>query len=227
MRTAIRHPERSGALLALLIGFASVFSAVLAWRASLASIDSSRYESLAVQEAARRNQLERLAEGTVDQDERFVIIFQEHALAARELQAQADELRPTDPTQADILDLEAQAHLALARATQPYFLGAGGIALGDDGTALYDREFVLTNLREGDVELRELSTERNVANAERADARALNLIGVAAIVISALFFLTVAQVSRSRPRVQQMFFAAGGALVLVGGLGWVIVELFA
>jgi hypothetical protein len=86
---------------------------------------------------------------------------------------------------------------------------------------------VLTNLKEGDVELRELTSERNVANAERADSRALNLIGVAAIVISALFFLTVAQVSRSRPRVQQMFFAAGGVLVLVGGLGWVIVELFA
>lgn len=227
LRTAIRHPERSGALLALLIGFASVFSAVLAWRASLASIDASRYESLAVQEAARRNQLERLAEGTVAQDERFLIIFQEHALAARELQAQADELRPTNPTQADILDLEAQAQLALARATQPYFLGAGGIALGDDGTVAYDREFVLTNLKEGDVELRELSTERNSANAARADARALNLIAVAAIVISALFFLTVAQVSRSRPRVQRAFFAAGGLLVAVGGLGWVIVELFA
>jgi hypothetical protein len=227
LRTAIRHPERSGALLALLIGFASVFSAVLAWRASLASIDSSRYESLAVQEAARRNQLERLAEGTVDQDERFVIIFQEHALAARELQAQADELRATDPTQADILDLEAQAQLALARATQPFFLGAGGIALGDDGTVAYDRDFVVTNLKEGDVELRELSTERNVANAARADARALNLIGVAAVVISALFFLTVAQVSRGRPRMQQAFFAAGALLVSVGGLGWLIVELFA
>lgn len=227
LRTAIRHPERSGALLALLIGFASVFSAVLAWRAALASIDASRYESIAVQEAARRNQLERLAEGTVDQDERFVLVFQEHALAARELQAHADELRATDPDQADILDLEAQAQLALARATQPYFLGAGGIFLGDDGTVGYDRQFVLTNLREGDVELRELSIERTVANADRADARSLGLIGVAAIVISALFFLTVAQVSRSRTRVHQAFFVAGGLLVVVGGLGWVIVELFA
>ncbi len=227
LRSAIRHPERSGALLAVLIGFASVFSAVLAWRASVASIDSSRYESLAVQEAARRNQLDRLAEGTVDQDERFVLVFQEHALAARELQSQAETLRATDAEGADVLDLEAQAHLALARAMQPFFLGAGGIALGDDGTVGYDREFVLTNLKEGDVELRELSTQRNVANAQRADARSLNLIGVAAIVVAALFFLTVAQVSRNRPRLQRAFFAAGGLMVVVGTVGWVIVELVA
>src|SRR5689334_14423593 len=48
--TWIRHPERSAALLAILIGFASVFSAVLAWQASLASIDASRFQSLAVQQ---------------------------------------------------------------------------------------------------------------------------------------------------------------------------------
>lgn len=214
-------------LLALLIGYASIFSAVLAWRASLASIESSRYESLAVQEQARRTQLERLSEGTVAQDERVAAIFQEQALAARELAEQAATLRESDPTAADVLDLESQAHAALARALQPFFLGAGGIALGEDGTVGYDRGFVLRNLNEANSELRELRTQRTVELAERADARTLGILGVAAVVVAALFFLTVAQVSRSRMRVRAAFLAIGGGLVLVGTLGFVWVELIA
>lgn len=227
LMTALRHPQRSAALLAILIGFASVFSAVLAWRASLASIDASRHESLAVQESARRNQLERLSEGVVAQDERFVLFFQEHALAAREFEAQAAALRGSDPATADILDLEAQAHRALARATQPFFLGAGGIYLGDDGTVPYDRAFVLRNLREGDPELRELRTQHTIKLAQRADDHSLNLIALAAIMVAALLLLTVAQVSRTRLLVRQVFFVVGGVLVLIGALGFLIVEVFA
>ena len=193
----------------------------------MASIESSRFQSLAVQDAARRNQLERLLEGTVGQDERFVVVFQEHSRAARELGAQATTLRETDPESADILDLEAQAHAALARAMQPFFLGAGGIQLGDGGTVGYDREFVLASLRDADVELGELSTQRTIELAQRADARSLSLIGVEAIIIASLFFLTVAQVSRSQWRVRQVFFGIGGVLVAVGTLGFLAVEVFA
>src|SRR5512132_3750711 len=59
LRVLLQHPERSAALLAILIGFASIMSAVIAWRASLASIDASRYDSLPVQQQARRQQIER------------------------------------------------------------------------------------------------------------------------------------------------------------------------
>jgi hypothetical protein len=134
VRDAIRHPERSGALLAVLIGFASVFSAVIAWQASLSSIDAGRYQSLAVQQQARREQIERELEGTVEQDLRFVAEYQEHALAARELQSQADSIRATDATAADALDVEAQSESAQARALAPFFMGAGGIALDVNGT---------------------------------------------------------------------------------------------
>jgi hypothetical protein len=227
VRALVRHPERSAALLAVLIGFASVLSAVVAWRASLASIDASRYESLAVQQQARREQIERELQSVVQQDLRFVTQFQEHALAARELQAQAEELRETDPTAADILDVEAQSQLALARSLKPFFVGATGVALADDGTVPYDAEFVLTNLREGNNEWRELNTTtprtRNLA--QRADEKTLSLIGVAALIVAALFFLTVAQVTRSRQRVRQVFFVAGGLLVVAGSLGFAMVEL--
>jgi hypothetical protein len=221
------HPESSAVLLALLIGFASVFSAVIAWRASLASIDASRYESLAVQQQARRQQIERELEGLVEQDLRFVNVYQEHALAAREVAAQADALRESDPKTANVLDLQASGELALARSVVPFFMGAGGIALADDGSVPYERAFVLRNLEDGNVELRELRAQPTLALANRADARTLDLIGVAAIVVAALFFLTVAQVSRTLPRVRQVFLAAGAVLVLVGLVAYVLVELLA
>jgi len=223
----VRHPERSAALLAVLIGFASVFSAVIAWQASLASIDASRFQSLAVQQQARREQIERELEGTVEQDQRFVADFQEHALAARELQAQADAVRATDSSAADSLDVQAQSESALARALKPFFLGAGGVALDSNGTVPYDKAFVLRNLEDTTPELRELRNSNVASLADAAGAKSLNLVGVAAIVIAALFFLTVAQVSRTRFKVRQAFFVAGGLLVLVGTLLFVMVEVVA
>jgi len=215
------------AALAILIGYASVFSAVVAWRASLASIEASRHESLAVQQMARVQQIERDLGGLIAQDLRFVNVFQEHALAARELRAQAEDLRASDPAEADILDLQAQAQLDLARVLQPFFLGATGPQLGEDGTVTYDVAYVLTNLEAGNVELRELRTQRTGELAARADARAVSLIGVAALVVAALFCLTIAQVSRSRGRVRQTFFAGGAVLVLVGTFSFVLVEILA
>lgn len=224
---AYRHPEATAAALAILIGFASVFSALIAWRASLASIDASRYESLAVQQQARANQIDRELEAYVAQDLRFVNVYQEHALAARELRAQADELRASDPATADILDLQAQSRLDLARAVIPFFQGASGVSLDADGTVAYDTNYVLTNLRASNSELRELATQNTTTLAQRADNRSLGLVGVAALVIAALFFLTIAQVSRARTRLRQVFFVAGSILVLVGVLGFLVVEIVA
>lgn len=225
LRVLVRHPERSAALLAFLIGFASVFSAVTAWRASLASIDASRYQSLAVQQQARQEQIERELETTVQQDLRFVTDFQQHSLAARELQTQADSIRATDATAADALDLQAQSELALARALKPFFLGATGVSLDDNGTVPYDRAFVLRNLSESNPELRELRTSNVSTLGNAANAKSIDLIAVAALVVAALFFLTVAQVSRTRLRVRQTFFVVGGLMVAVGLLAFIGVEV--
>jgi hypothetical protein len=223
----VRHPERTAALLAILIGFASVFSALIAWRASVASIDASRYQSLAVQQQARREQIERELEATVDQDLRFVSEYQEHALAARELQSQADSIRTTDSAAADELDVQAQSEEALARAVQPFFQGAGGIYLADDGTVPYDKTFVLRSLEDSNAELRELKTSNVAGLANRANTKSIDLVGVAALIVAALFFLTIAQVSRTRLRVRQAFFVGGGILVLVGTFAFVLVEVLA
>jgi hypothetical protein len=217
--------DRLAVALALLIGFASIFSAVIAWRASLAAIDSSRLQSLAVQEQARRQQVERQLEAVVLQDERLLYVYLEHALAARELQAQADTLVETDPDAADDLDLEAHSRLALARAIQPFFQGAGGIRLDEEGAVVYDRQFVLRNMREGNLELRELRPQETQQQAQAADVRTINLLASAAIIVAALFFLTVAQVARRQQALRLGFFAFGGLLTALGTLGLFAVEL--
>jgi hypothetical protein len=102
----------------------------------------------------------------------------------------------------------------------PFFLGASGIYLADDGSVPYDRAFVLRNLQEGNVELREIKSQRTLELAQRADSLTLSLIAVAALMIAALFFLTVAQVSRSLVRVRQAFFVIGAVLVALGTLGF-------
>ncbi len=227
LRAVVRHPERSAALLAILIGFASVFSAVIAWRASLASIDANRYQSLAVQQQARQEQIERELEGVVEQDQRFVTDYQEHALAARQLQAQADSLRATDPVSADTLDVEGQSEAALARSLEPFFMGATGVTLDDTGSVQYDKAFVLLNLQETNPELRELGTSNVSDLADQAGAKSIDLVAVAALVIAALFFLTVAQVSRTRLRIKEAFFVVGGLMVVVGAVLFVLVEVVA
>jgi hypothetical protein len=226
VRSVAEHPNTRVIALAVLIGFASILSSVVAWQASLSSIQASRYGSLAAQQRTRTQQIEAELRGLIDQDLRFVNIYQEHSLAARELRAQADSLRDSDPTAADELDLEAQARSDLARAMRPFFLAAGNIQLADDGTVEYDVAYVLTNLEEGNVELRELRNANTKALADQADAKAVSLSLVAALVVAALFFLTVAQVARTRQRTQRAFVGVGGLLVLIGTVAFLFVALF-
>jgi hypothetical protein len=214
-----------GVTIALLIGLASVLSAVVAWRASLSAIEAGRYESLAVQQQARREQLERELEGVVAQDMRLVTSYREHAAAARELQRQADEVRADEPDLADELDMEAAGRRSLARSLQPFFIGQLGVALDDEGNVNYDPERVLGLLRDAELELRELRPTETLERANIADRRTLGLIGVAALFVAALLFLTVAQVVERRRPVRLAFTLLGGGLVAVGTLAFVVTEV--
>lgn len=222
---AASRDRRLAVAVAVLIGVASVFSAAVAWRASLASIDSSRLQSLAVQEQARKQQIERELEGRLALDERLVISYQEHVLAARELRAQAERVRASDPPMADSLDLEAHGRSALARSIRPFLYGAAWVRDEGDGSVTYDRAAAMLFLRDLQPELAELQPERTSVLAQLADVRAINLIAIAAVMVAALFFLTIAQVVRTRERLQLGFGVLGGVLVLAGTLGFVLVEV--
>ena len=114
----------------------------------------------------------------------------------------------------------------MARTLEPLFT-AQGIALGADGKVAYDPAYVLRVLSDGNNELRELTTS-NVGDLENhATSRAIDLIGIGALIVGALFFLTIAKVTRTSVRLRQFFFAAGGMVVVVGSVGFVLVELLA
>lgn len=211
-------------LLALLIGYTSILSAVVAWRASLSSIDAGRYESLAVQEQARLEQLRRQTESVVSQDLRLLTVYREHALAARELQKQADAIRAEDAELADDLDLEAHGRLALARAMQPFVLGQAGVFLEEGGTVAYVPDRILRLLQESNLELRELRPDETLRLANEADLHTLALVALAALLVAALFFLTVAQVTRRRGRLRAASMALGSVLVAVGTIALTGVE---
>jgi hypothetical protein len=86
---------------------------------------------------------------------------------------------------------------------------------------------VLRALEDSNLELRELKTSNVGDLADRADAKAIQLVAVAAVIVAALFFLTVAQVSKTRIRVRQMFFVGGGLLVVAGTVLFLFVEAVA
>jgi hypothetical protein len=159
----------------------------------------------------------------VDQDLRFVARVQEHLLSAKHLRAKADELRATDPDRAAALDGQAQDEDALARVAAPFFRAAGGISLGANDVVGYDRAYVQRNLEETDETIRQLRPDDTRAAAATAHVRALDLIGIALILVASLFFLTLAEVGRRRLRV--VFAGAGGVAAIVGVVALVVVEI--
>jgi hypothetical protein len=68
----------------------------------------------------------------------------------------------------------------------------------------------------------QLRPQETAAAADEADAKARNTIGVGVIFVAALFFLTVAQVARSR--IRYPFAGLGTVALVAGGVLWFVVE---
>ena len=96
------------------------------------------------------------------------------------------------------------------------FVGQAGVYLYDDGTVAYEEERILRLLREGEQELRELRPQETLALANTADTRTLTLVALAAVLVAAPLFLTVAQVVERRSSVRLGFMIAGSVLVAIG-----------
>lgn len=208
---------------AFLIAVVSIVSALVAWRASLAQNDAQGLDIRAIQELAQVQQARQGLQSLVDQDRRFVARAQEHLLTAKQLRAEADSIRATDATRADQLDQQAQDEDALARVLSPFFLAAGGIVLGDNDQIGYDAAYVQRNLEQNDETMRQLHPDETRTSATIAHARALDLIGIALVLVVSLFFLTLAEVGRRRLRV--WFAAAGGLGAIAAVAALVAVEV--
>ena len=172
-----------------------------------------------IQQVAMRQQELETITGYVELDQRLLPRYQEHVLAAAQLQNAADAL-PAGSADRKLLEVRAQGERAIARVMRPFFIALP--AVDANGVATYDRESVLRALEDQDTRLADLQPDRVVADAAVVHAQANGFVVVGVILAVALVLLTIAQVMRGGRRIP---FALGGALAgVAGGIGLVLVE---
>jgi hypothetical protein len=186
----------------VLIAAVSILSSVISWRAAAASDRASGLEHQAGRELLELAQREAELDRRVEQDLRILPRYEEHLRAWRLAS------RANDPGAAE----HARGELALARALRPFFLGVGpSLGFGDaKGHVEYVRPFVVDQLQRLDQTLNELNSSASDERAERADTRALWLVGIAAFAIASLLLLTVGRFTDGGVR---LGFAGAGTLV--------------
>lgn len=207
-----RHPRKPWTFVrtvSLLITVVSILGAIVAWRASIVSTNASSGDQAATQDLVRQQQIKVQVQAQVDQDLRLFPRYLDHLRGWKTLKKQSVGEQATDPGLATELSSEAQDELSLARtlyqslSVKPVF-----------GTEEYDEEFAVTYLGSFQQELHGLDPDATAAAASDEHDRAVRLVGITALFIASLFFLTLAQVARLTVR---HFFAGAGVLVLVIG----------
>jgi len=89
-------------------------------------------------------------------------------------------------------------------------------SVDEKGNAEYNRDAALEFLIENDGELKSLRPNQLAGEAEGARREGENLTGTAAILVAALFFLTLAQVAG--PQIRQTFAMTGVVVASIGFL---------
>ena len=206
-------------IIAAAITLVSILVAVAAWRGSSAVGRASDLDGSYIQQVAMRQQELETITGYVELDTRLLPRYQEHVLAAAQLQAAADKL-PAGSADRQLLEVRAQGERAIARVMRPFFIALP--AVDAQGIATYDRESILRALEDQDTRLADLQPEQIAADAALTHDQANGFVVVGVILAVGLVLLTIAQVLRGRRRIP---FAVSGAVAgLAGGIGLVLVE---
>jgi hypothetical protein len=208
---------------AVLIALVSISGALVAWRASVSSINAAALDQEAEQQLLQQQQREAVLKGQVANDLIVFSRYQEHVKSWRLLSKKAEQLRPHNPALADSFDTQAQGELALARSFRSYFQ-AGTPDFGNaSGDVAYDPAFVLRNLLQSDPQLAVLHPDTTFEEAHHAHGVTVDLVAIVALLIAAVFLLTLAQFAGVGIR---LFFAGIGVVVAVTGLSlWILVEV--
>lgn len=194
--------------ISLLITAVSILAAVAAWQASVVSGNADGLDQRATQDRVRKQQIEGQLDAQVDQDLRLFPRYLGHLRTYKELRKRAAEREPRDEQLADSLRRDAIEELALARTLyqslyiKPVF-----------GAQSYDEETSRGYMRAGNLDLANLDPDEALDQAQDERRRGTTLVGVTAVFIASLFFLTLAQVGRRGTR---KAFAAAGLLLMLG-----------
>ena len=163
-------------------------------------------------------QIEGQLDAQVDQDLRIFPRYLGHLRTYEVLKKRAEQKAKKDSELGDDLRRDAIEELTLARTVyqslyvKPQF-----------GSDTYDEEYARDYMRAFNLDLASLDPDGALELAQDERRRGTTLVGITAVFIGSLFFLTLAQVGRRRVR---KVFAAVGLLLMVGAsIAFVVVGL--
>jgi hypothetical protein len=211
--TEAKSGDRFQAAVAILIALVSVISAVVVWRASMAAgsgsavdhrglVDTVKYEAACAQTVAM-----------LYQEADYVT---QHAL----YQARVDTLQAQDSAAASteaewVSQIVVNLALFTPMTTDSDYQTAGG------GVDLDKR---LDDIRAADPDLRDMDPQQQFTDADQYYTEAQVLISFVIVFAVALFFLTLAEITRHKIRVG--LAAIGTVIFLIGLSGVVIAEAY-
>lgn len=213
-----RHHSARAALLVILITSVSIGSALVAWRASVVGIEASGLAHEALQQRLARHRLVATAEAGIAHDRRLATNYEGHIKEWWFLTRQSVKVPDGGP-----LVAEAYREHALAEILSPYFLAGPPDVDPADGDARYDEEAALRALALDTDEYRQLEPERTFDLAQRTHTKVVLLVGASALLVTALFFLTLAKLPWNRFR--GIATSAALVIVVVSVFGIVWIEL--
>lgn len=200
---------------ALLIAAASVSSALIGWRASEYSGRASDLDQRGLEETRERQQILAGLEAFVVGDLRLLGSYQEHVKASVVLERRAS--RAANRSVANALDARAREEEDAAESIRRSFLSQqkGILVEEKNGDVRYDRARAFEALKAEDIALPDLHPDEAFASARVTREQAVNLVGIAALVVASLIFFTLARFGRAGTN---SLFAGTGGLLLVTGL---------
>jgi hypothetical protein len=216
------------------IAIASVFAAVMGWRASLADESSAHSEELSRQNLIQQQQSLVQDNNAVAADVGTFGDFAQSSALAHSLLADADRI---GGRVGDQLRTEGQADLGIARylgkqiALQNYAFDPSSPNsnpnLRTDGTYQpghpYDASAALAAAENADFALHGLAPEQLHATAESEHTRGVDFTGIAALFVGVMVLLTFGAIVSGPPKL--VFAASGGAITLLGVILFLIVQL--
>lgn len=202
-------PPRLRIIIAVLIGASSVLGAVVAWRATIAESRATTAERKALADEVARERARVEIFDFLNEVHFFFIRGEAHQKRATELRRRADEV-PGDVR--ELLLAEAEAY---DNAAESDFHAASLDAIATDGTLDLDKAFEI----EWDAARRaqDLDPEPDFHDADINLTKAERLVGLSAVLIAGVFFLTLAEFSKS-VAYRLYFFGGTVAIVVAAGL---------
>ena len=202
-------------VIAVLIGASSVLGAIVAWRATIAESRATTAERKALEDEVARERTRVEIINVLNDVHFFFIRGTAHQERAAELRRRAEEV-PGEGR--DLLLAEAEAYETAAESN---FNATAPDAITAEGTLDLEKAFEV----EWDAARRaeDLDPEPEFHVADTNLTKAERLVGLSAVLIAGVFFLTLAEFSKSVA--YRLYFLGGTIAIVVAAVLVVVVEV--